>query len=173
MRADGGLRTLFRQKFPDFMWQSIEVGTVGRGVPDSHYLAPGGLSGWVEFKATETYAAGLRPEQVAWLSRYGRLGGRACVAVRRRHGGGLRRGEPVDELYVFGAADAVRLDREGLLGPTPLLVCRGGVRRWDWDLVRSALLSDVGVGPAAATTGGAATGPAAGDDAGPPAPRPA
>lgn len=141
MRADGGLRTLFRQKFPEFMWQSIEVGTVGRGVPDSFYLAEGGLSGWVEYKQTETHAAGLRPEQVAWLSRCGRLGGRARVAVRRRHAGGPRRGEPVDELWIFGAEAVVRLASEGLLGPEPLLVCRGGVRKWAWDEVRAVLLT--------------------------------
>lgn len=142
-KIDGGLRALFKDKFPDWFWQSVEIGAIGVGVPDTHFLAPGGISGWVEFKATDTMSVTFRPGQVPWIHRYGRLGGRACVAVRRRHGGGPRKGEPVDELYIFGAGDVVRLAQEGLTGPTPRLVCRGGVRRWDWDAVRAVLLGDL------------------------------
>lgn len=140
-KSDGGLRTLFRQKFPDFFFQSIEVGTVGRGVPDSHFLAPGGTAGWIEYKATLTTKVPLRPEQVAWIDRYGRLGGRAFVAVRRAHPGGPRRGDPLDELYVFAAKDVVQLAREGVLLTPCVARCEGNVRRWDWDKVRAALLT--------------------------------
>lgn len=142
-KIDGGLRGAFRTKFPDFMWQSIEVGTVGRGVPDSFFLAPGGIAGWIEYKSTLTTKVPLRPEQTAWLSRYERLGGRAFVAVRRRHGGGPRKGDPLDELYVFSAKDVVQLAREGVLLTPCVARCEGNIRRWNWEKVRQALLGPI------------------------------
>lgn len=137
---DGGLRAKFREKIPHFHWQSIEVGTVGRGVPDSNFCWEG-TEGWVEFKCTETNSAHLRPEQVAWISRRHRAGGRVFVAVRHHHNGGPRKGDPVDDLYLYSAADVVALHEGGLSSTKPLAHLTGPSRNWDWDLISSKLIT--------------------------------
>lgn len=141
--ADGGLRALFRAHIADAMWQSVETSGVGRGVPDAWYIFPGGVAGWVEFKLTATRNVGLRPEQVAWLDRVGRLGGRAWVACRRQHPGGPRRGVAADELWLLPATLAREAAVEGLRDELyEQAFCwwwSGGPRRWDWAGVRMAL----------------------------------
>ena len=82
-KIDGGLRALFRQNIPTFMWTSIETGGTGRGISDSNYLAAGGIEGWIEYKTTTIHAVGMRPEQVGWIDRRHRLGGRVWIAIRQ------------------------------------------------------------------------------------------
>ena len=168
MTVDDGLRPIFRQHLPQLMWTSIETGGTGLGVPDSHYLAPArlacpqcrdlkesmrmcycaisaGAEGMIEYKRTDGWAVDLRPEQVAYLTRRARLGGRAFVGVRRRHAGGPRRGPPVDALHLFPGS----LAREALAGGLrcPALqvpahhVWPGGPSRWPWTEVLAALLA--------------------------------
>lgn len=150
MSIDGGLRPLFRERVPEAHWQSIETGGTGRGVPDSNYCIPcwsasGGRSsreGWVEFKLTGSpRAIGLRPEQVAWISRRCRAGGRVLVAVRLRHPGGLRRGEPVDELWLLEGGGVLDFATRGLVEQAPWVLLRsvGGPQNWDWGRVVTIL----------------------------------
>lgn len=125
---DGNLRTLFRSHMPEGMWVSVESGDVSAGIPDSHYIFPGGNCGWIEFKrgkGKRKISVGLRPMQVAWLERYSRLGGTAFVAVRTDTG-----------LYLVSAGCARDLAEGRLL---PLVSCLGAPAVWDWAAVRRAL----------------------------------
>ena len=137
---DGGLWELFRKNMPpEAHLQRVETGGVGLGVPDFNYCC-GGVEGWVELKATETRSVGLRPEQVAWISRRVRAGGRVFIAVRRVHDGGPRKGDPVDELWIHAGSDVLRLHRDGLSEEGALYVGRCGPRRWDRGRVVEILL---------------------------------
>jgi hypothetical protein len=140
---DGGLRGIFRKKLPHFHWQSIEVGTVGRGVPDSNYCHRG-VEGWVEFKKTDGWIVSLRPEQVAWLLRRYRAGGRCWVAVRRQTKGGPRSGPPCDELWLIRGYAAAELKARGLKKVDHRAVAgvwHDGVAQWDWAEAERLLLS--------------------------------
>lgn len=103
-----------------------------------------GLEGWVECKATDGWSVSLTEHQSGWLFRRARLGGRAWIAVRRRHGGGPRRGPAVDELWMVPAALAREARREGLRSVMALdgtwRTC-GGPARWDWPGVAARLLA--------------------------------
>ena len=131
-KIDGGLRPLFRLKILTFDWQSVETGGTGRGIPDSNFCAPGGIEGWVEYKATASNQIGLRPEQIGWILRRVRHGGRVWVAVRQR-----RTGE--DRLWLLPGrlADARLLSADSVQSAAPRW--DGGPSRWDWDAVASAL----------------------------------
>lgn len=135
---DDGLRALFHKKLPAVHWQAIEVGAVGRGVPDTNFCWRG-AEGWIEMKATDAHAVTLLPEQVGWISRRMRAGGRVFIATRQRHDGGSRKGDAVDALWVHEGWDAATLKAEGLLSCPPVLHTEGGPSRWDWDLVTSVL----------------------------------
>lgn len=132
MSVDDGLRILFHTHLrADFHWQAIETGGTGKGIPDSNYCSRG-VEGWVEFKATSAWAVDLMTEQVGWhTERYAR-GGRTFVAVRRRNQGGVRLGDPVDELWIYPGSLARELRRQGLKNMAPALYCVGGPSRWDW-----------------------------------------
>lgn len=149
MTVDDGMRPLFRKHIPHFHWQSIETGGTGQGIPDSNFCAPPltplgpGFEGWIEYKATEHWSVDLLPEQIGWLMRRARTGGRVWIAVRRRHDGGPRLGPPVDELYVFpGALAKVAKAGGGLRAPDVQRATRrwqGGPLRWDWRAVAALL----------------------------------
>lgn len=145
---DGGLRGLFTKYIPEAHWQSIETGGTGRGVPDTNYCirSPGpgarGVEGWVEFKVTSTYSVGtMRPEQVGWIHKRARYGGRVFVAVRRQHEGGPRKGHPVDELWLIEGGGIMSLAQEGLVADRvwTLHVSSGGPSAWNWLQVAAIL----------------------------------
>jgi hypothetical protein len=115
-KADGGLRPLFKQNAPGF-WQAIETGGTGKGIPDSHFIMEG-TSGWIEFKQTEGIKVGLRPEQVAWISKYHRNGGNVWVGVRHKHEGGPRKGPPVDNFLLYRGSVVLDLARVGITLPS-------------------------------------------------------
>jgi hypothetical protein len=146
--VDNGLRPLFRQHIPDFDWCTIETGMTTQGVPDSNYcgrpLTPRGpgFEGFVEYKATDGYVVDLRPEQIGWICRRVRWGGRVWIAVRRQSTAGPRKGSAVDELWVFPG----RLAKEARLGglrdsavAASAKVWHGGPARWDWRAVAARL----------------------------------
>jgi hypothetical protein len=136
---DHGLRAKCHKNIPRVDWQAIELGVLGAGVPDSNFCGDG-VEGWVEHKWTETYAVPLRPEQVGWISRRMRNGGRVFVLTWRETTGGPRSGPPASELWMHEGHDVVQLKAEGLLSCPPVFCMEGGPSRWDWGLVRSALL---------------------------------
>lgn len=139
---DGGLRKLFRQRLPGD-WQSIEAESIGRGVPDANYCI-NGFEGWVEFKQTTGWTVDLRPEQVAWMQRRARNGGKVTIAVRQKAKESIRR-EARDVLWLFKGSEAAIWKENGLepipeLYPAkPLLVHSGGPSLWDWDRIASCL----------------------------------
>lgn len=142
---DDGLRAIIHTGLPAVHWQAIETGLLARGVPDSNGCH-GGVEFWVECKATEHWAVELQPEQVGWLTRRARAGGRVFVAVRRRFVATTRR-SAADELWLMRGEYARELKDEGLrcdpravLGSWP-----GGPRAWCWPEVL-ALLTRSGAG---------------------------
>lgn len=133
---DAGLRKLFHDRIGQCHFQSIEIGTLGRGVPDDNYCADG-VEGWIEYKFTETHAVGLRPEQVGWILRRMRAGGRVFVVTMRQHGGGVLLGEPVRELWIHEGWDAAAIKAGGLMAAPPVLCLEESP--WDWGAVRRVL----------------------------------
>lgn len=161
-KIDGGLSGEFRKHLPGFHFQSIETGGTGRGIPDTNYAcefcagkshstliygAFVGVEGWIEYKTTDGWVLGLRPEQVGWIARRARMGCRVWVAVRRQHRGGKRRGAACDELWLVPGRHVIQVQDAGLRGldgPAGALVgvrvWYGGPARWDWTAVRDLLL---------------------------------
>jgi hypothetical protein len=125
---DGGLRGVFKDHLKGWQLTPIETGVIVSGVPDAEFCAPGGISGWIEFKyVRQGNAVGLRPAQVAWIDRRYRLGGRVFIAVQRR-----------DELYIYDGSGVRELKIHGLESTKGLL--HQSVGRWDWDAISEALL---------------------------------
>jgi hypothetical protein len=128
---DGGLRKLFRDNLGMLHWQSVETGGTSRGVPDVNF-AGDGVEGWIEFKKAEGWKVGLRPEQVAWLTRREGVGGRTFIAVRKKT-------EKMDTLYIFDGDFARTLVRYGLKSTAALGIWDGGPGKWDWAQIRNVL----------------------------------
>lgn len=138
MSRDGGLRPLFRKMLPDAQFTAIESGLTGQGIPDAEYCFANGASGWIEYKKTNGNSVShIRPEQVGWLERRRRLGGRAFVAILYRKTGGD------DELWLIDGFGA-RWAKEGGLKAVPaaMVLFRGAgpPSRWDWQAIRAALV---------------------------------
>jgi len=134
---DGGLRKLFHTKLPHFHFQAIETGGTGRGIPDSNYCYKG-IEGWIEFKVTDGWLCDLRPEQVAWHLKRHRAGGRTWIATRRKHAGGPRKGDPVDELWIAPGKLAKDLQEKGLKLIHPQLLKFD--TPWNWTQIENLLL---------------------------------
>lgn len=144
MPTDGGLRQLFRKHIPEAHWQAVESWSTGQGVPDMNYCLEG-CDGWIENKSTEAWALAhpLSPEQVAWMERRHRAGGRVLLAVRRKHSGGPRRGASVDELYIFGP-NALRVIAEtnSIKDIEFLMRCGDGPAKWWWNAVKVLMMKE-------------------------------
>ena len=111
-------------------WTSIETGSTGRGIPDSNGCVDG-IEFWIEFKQTKHWRAGLRPEQVGWLLRRTRAGGRTFVAIRRAS----------DELWLYRGDMAAHLVSRSLkdLRLQTLGLWHGGPGAWPWDEIEKCL----------------------------------
>ena len=129
---DGNLRKIFSKAMPAAQWTPIETGTTAQGVPDSEYCFPGGKQGHIEHKRTLGWQVEIRPEQIGWIKRRVRLGGRVFVAVRQL---GAKR----DVLWLFHGKDVSELSKGGLRKVNPILEMPGGPDRWDWGLVQIVL----------------------------------
>lgn len=125
-KPDGGLRAVFKEHLKSWQFTPIETGAIVSGVPDAEYCAPGGVSGWIEFKVSKSNTIGLRPAQVSWIDRRARLGGRAFIAIQRK-----------DELFLYSGVGVKELKRHGLASPLGLLY--HGAGKWDWEAIRDAL----------------------------------
>lgn len=132
-QIDGGLRVIFRQYIPTFMWTSIETGGTARGIPDSNFLAPNGIEGWVEYKITKAFAVTMRPEQIGWIDRRNRLGGRIWIAVRQIRKDG-------DFLHLVPGHQVKELATDGLrfIGDE-CFIWEGGPPRWNWRSIQATL----------------------------------
>jgi hypothetical protein len=104
----------------------VETWSTGQGVPDLEYCCDG-ISGWIELKKSDGWVVDFAPQQIAWIERRVRAGGRVFVLVRRRR-------DLVDELYVLPgtAARALLTRAETLRTIRPIALFRGGPRNWSW-----------------------------------------
>ena len=127
---DGDLRTIFRIRFKNFQWTSIETAGTASGVPDSEFCTPNGVQGWIEFKQTHIHQVDIRPFQVAWLMRRCRYGGNAWIAVRRTPNS--KREAGVDQLWLMRGDQAQAL-AEGGLECVYATWWGGGPNNWSWD----------------------------------------
>jgi len=139
-KSDNGLRGLFKSWLPDIHWQAIESGGVGAGIPDSNGCFDG-VEFWIEYKATSAWAVGLSAEQVGWIHKRSRAGGRVWVAVRKQHDAGPRRGEATDELWLVPGLYVRELCDRGLLLPSHCVAGRwfDGPGNWAWGSVLNRL----------------------------------
>jgi hypothetical protein len=130
MSVDAGLRVSFRHYLPRFDWATVEVGSIGRGVPDANYCCDG-IEGWLEYKSADHWRARIRPEQVGWAERRLAHGGRVFCAVRRAQA----------ELWLYPGS-ALRLLKDQRLDEVPNLgMWGGGPGRWNWQAVELLLLA--------------------------------
>ncbi len=134
--SDANLRQIFQRHLPEFHWQSVETWSTGRGVPDLNYCTRG-VEGWVECKRTLAWAVNMAPEQVGWIERRVRNGGRVYIAVRRITTAGPRRGVAVDELYLIPGGLVRAIDLRTVLAQR----WSGGPARWDWSAISLRLLA--------------------------------
>jgi hypothetical protein len=120
--------------------QAIESWSTGQGVPDMN-LCLEGSEVWIENKQTSAWALAhpLTPEQVGWIERRARAGGRVFIAVRRQCAAGIRRGPAVDELYIFRPDCARALAATNSIKDIPpsLGPFGGGPSRWDWVAIKT------------------------------------
>jgi len=137
MARDGGLRPLFVERIKAAHFQSVETWSTGQGVPDVNVCLKG-VETWIEFKTTATNAVRISTEQIGWIERRLRAGGRVLVIVRWRCLAGLRR-QARDELLIYRGADVRALALGGISGATPLEWWDGGPRAWDWDAIAKIL----------------------------------
>lgn len=135
MSRDGGLRSLFQRAFPEAHWQAIETWSTGQGVPDMEFCFKGGKSGWIENKLTSANAVDIRSEQVGWIERRVRVGGRVFIAVRKFCKAGPRRAA-ADELHLFHGRDVRAIFLRGLVGAEPMAMYENGPANWDWPEIR-------------------------------------
>jgi hypothetical protein len=138
--ADGGLRKIFRNHLPIIHWCSIETSASEPGVPDMNGCI-NGIEFWIENKTTSGFTVALRPEQIGWMLRRTRCGGRSFIAVRRHCEAGPRR-KAADELWLFSGASAERLQHFGLKGVVPLGIWEAGPARWHWDRINHLLMTE-------------------------------
>jgi len=136
MKADGGLRQLFRAHLPTIHWLTVEnVAEVGTPDLNGCYA---GTEIWIECKRTAGWRIAITPQQIGWLLRRSRAGGRTFVAIRRRAIRGAQRAA-ADELWIYRGADIAEL-RNGLKALTPRGRWSGGPRTWDWAAIEALLL---------------------------------
>lgn len=135
---DGGLRKLFIKHLPAVHWQAIETWITGAGgVPDLNGCKSG-VEFWIECKQTKTDRVKLRPEQVGWIEKRMRNGGRCFVAVRQ-HWPASARKAPCDRLWLLsGLAARPLASGSGLASLTGTFVLgswHNGPAAWDWPVI--------------------------------------
>jgi hypothetical protein len=136
MIKDGGLRSLFRTKFPHFQWSSIETAGTASGVPDSEFCTPEGVQGWIEFKRTHIFYVQFKTFQPAWIDQRSRYGGNVWIAVRRIPT--AQKFEGVDELWLMKGDQVKTLVREGL-NATYAIKWSGGPGDWNYTQIEEIL----------------------------------
>lgn len=139
MKSDGDLRRLFQKYLPHWHWQAIESPFTSKGIPDLNGCRDG-IEVWIENKATSGYRVVFQVEQIGWLLRRARAGGRVFVAVRSKRPL-TRRGPATDELWLVYGKYAATLMDGGLmaLGPRHCRVHIGGPKAWDWPEIERAI----------------------------------
>jgi hypothetical protein len=138
-RADGDLRSIFKNHLPHMHWTPIETASTGGGVPDTNCCWKK-IDFWIEYKFTSGNAVKFRPLQPGWIMRRTRAGGRVFIAVRKTTMAGPRR-EAGDALWLFPGSEVRALVDTGLAGARPCGVWEGSPASWPWEAVERALLA--------------------------------
>lgn len=136
MSRDGGLRKCYRVHLQQFHWTSVESPMTVAGIPDSNFCHAG-KEGWIENKRVRSSdKVEMRPEQVAWIERRVRAGGRVFIGVRWP--------KRLDSFYLL-TPQAGRLLLSAGLTALPancqLGVWPGGPSRWNWPKIAEILLT--------------------------------
>lgn len=115
---------------------------MGAGCPDTNGCWQG-TEFWVECKqvSAENGSVPLRTEQVGWILRRCRAGGRVFVLTWVHHEGGARKGEAVSRLVLHEGWDCAVIRDEGVGAAPPVLVLESSGSEWgfDWEALLSAL----------------------------------
>jgi|TARA_Y100000310_G_scaffold333095_1_gene409945 Holliday junction resolvase len=85
------------------LWQRIETGGTGRGIPDV-FGAFDNRCCWVELKIAKGNRVPLRPEQIAWLIKFGQTGLPTFILV----------GTDKRKMYLFSGLEAIIVKDLGL-----------------------------------------------------------
>jgi hypothetical protein len=86
-----------------------------------------GKFGMVELKYTTSNTVGLRPHQVAWLTKHSHTNSWILVKQSKKSD---------DTLFVFKASDALNLKTGGLKSVSPVYFCKAP---FDWQKVFSTI----------------------------------
>ena len=97
------------------------------GVPDLLLADEQGKFGMVELKYTTGNTVGLRPHQVAWLTKHANTSSWILVKQSKKSD---------DTLFVFKAFDALALKTGGLKSVNPVYFCKSP---FDWEKVFSTI----------------------------------
>ena len=100
--SEANLWKQLRENLKDCDLQRLESGMTSRGIPDVNGCCDG-KEFWIELKYTKTNKVGIRPEQVAWMLRRRKNGGRTFILVKTQK-----------ELYVYPGWLAKDVLDEGL-----------------------------------------------------------
>jgi len=133
---DGGLGKLLQEHLRDVHWQRIETGGTGRGTPDINGCWRG-IEIWIELKQATHWQVEIQPEQVAWIERRARAGGRVFVMVRQKR----------TILWLLRPTAARCLIRGTRLDMIPDAIYRGegGPSAWQWQRLREAMFAPLGL----------------------------
>tara|TARA_R100000365_G_C2696054_1_gene36180 strand:+ start:226 stop:606 length:381 start_codon:yes stop_codon:yes gene_type:complete len=115
-----------RKKLSEVLWQRIETGGTGRGIADVFGVYSSNCC-WVELKVTNTNAVKLRPEQIAWLIKFGEAGVPTYILV----------GTDKRKLHLFSGLDAREVRDQGLKYRSLLELSAP----YDWIALRNILFS--------------------------------
>lgn len=113
--------------------QRIETGGTGRGIPDVN-ICYNEIEVWIELKIVKGKKVDLSAEQVAWLFRRARAGGR-CWIVARDQADGPRKGK-YDRIYAWSGDRAGDVLDYGIEAEGALV----WDRPWSWDHIIKELL---------------------------------
>jgi len=128
---DGKLNDLLRKHLPEVDWVRIESGGTGLGIPDLNY-AYDGREGWIELKGLIAgFKFGMRPQQVAWIERRRRHGGKVLIFVRKGDAAWLFPGDAARDLFDRGLRAVDKW--------MPLVHFEGSPATWNWRDLRNEL----------------------------------
>tara|TARA_R110002020_G_scaffold421617_1_gene630787 strand:+ start:2807 stop:3190 length:384 start_codon:yes stop_codon:yes gene_type:complete len=106
------------------LWQRIETGGTGRGIPDV-FGAFEGECCWIELKIAKGNRVDLRPEQIAWLIKFGQTGLKTFILV----------GTDKRKMYLFPGLEAIIVKDHGLKADSLLELSAP----YDWSKLQETL----------------------------------
>lgn len=128
------MRKIFRVRLPGIHWTTVESPHTEPGIPDSNGCEVG-IEFWLELKrAVGNRIPSLKIEQVGWLTRRHKAGGRTFIAVRKRSA------LDGDQLFLFSGEFSSVLREKGLAAALTLFIGTGGPSKWNWESIRHVLL---------------------------------